>query len=67
MLQAPALVQLLSNFTGLYTDHKIIRQLRGERSCEAGRAIRKRRARGAPVTVAEGLWGLVNTAAAGVT
>ena len=40
-MKAPALLNMLSNFTGLYTDHKIIRQLRGERSCEAGRAIRK--------------------------
>jgi len=37
-MRAPALLHLLSNFTGLYTDEVIINRVRGEGECEAGRA-----------------------------
>ena len=37
-MKAPALLHMLSNFTGLYTDDHIIAKVRGERECEAGRA-----------------------------
>ena len=34
-------MSLISNFTGLYTDDRIIARLRGERECEAGLARKK--------------------------
>ena len=37
-MKAPALLHLLSNFTGLHTDRQIIEQVRANRECEAGRA-----------------------------
>ena len=37
-MKAPALLKMLSNFTGLYTDDSIISKIRGMRECEAGRA-----------------------------
>ncbi|KAL1520185.1 hypothetical protein AB1Y20_023655 [Prymnesium parvum] len=40
-MKASALVRLIANFTGLYTDSTIITQLRGEDACEARRARRK--------------------------
>jgi len=35
-MKAPALIRLLSNFTGLYTDEKIIRLMQAKQQCEAG-------------------------------
>ena len=37
-MKAPALLHLLANFTGLYTDTEIIQLVRGNRECEAGLA-----------------------------
>lgn len=37
-MKAPAILQLISNFTGLYTDDSIISKVRAARECEAGRA-----------------------------
>ena len=37
-MKAPALLRLLSNFTGLHTDDDIIRRVRKKRECEAGSA-----------------------------
>ena len=37
-MKAPALLHLLSNFTGLYTDPEIVQLVRGKRECEAGLA-----------------------------
>ena len=37
-MKAPGLLTMLSNFTGLYTDDKIIEKLRKTRECEATRA-----------------------------
>jgi len=37
-MKAPALLHLLSNFTGLHTDRQIIDAVRQNRECEAGRA-----------------------------
>ena len=37
-MKAPALLQILSNFTGLYTDDQIVAKVRAMRECEAGRA-----------------------------
>ena len=37
-MKAPAVLTLLSNFTGLYTDERIIHQVRAQHECEAGRA-----------------------------
>ena len=37
-MKAPALLSVLSNFTGLYTDDQIVRKVREMRECEAGRA-----------------------------
>jgi len=39
-MKAPALLRLLSNFTSLYTDDKIVQQVRRARECEAGAARR---------------------------
>merc|ERR1719291_107466 len=39
-MKAPALLTLLSNFTGLHTDSTIIKQLRRKGECEAGRATK---------------------------
>jgi len=40
-MKAPALIRLLSNFTGLYTDDAIIRQMQERRQCEASTARKK--------------------------
>jgi len=37
-MRAPALLNMISNFTGLYTDPSIISKMRTQRECEAGRA-----------------------------
>ncbi len=37
-MKAPALLRLISNFTGLYTDDALIRNVRERKECEAGNA-----------------------------
>jgi len=40
-MKAPGLIRLLSNFTGLYTNDRIIEKVRRQRQCEAASATKK--------------------------